>query len=250
MQEVINTLLNLKLDEEFIISRNMSYWDISQPIIMNNILLRKSVHSYGGVEDKLPFEILQNMSQIEFYTYKEEIIQLGMILFQLLFSKFSYVEIKIPHPKSEIKQLFFYFPKNVRNTNYYGLKIKQEESFESYEYSRTEVTKFPFSSFLSSREIEDKPNFSLCSSDFITNHSSQISAKADQLVISLPSVVGLIEFAKFLMDMGNTHNEQTEVCLENPLFGFGGVDTSSIEACFWLPGSFAFFGADNIDELF
>ncbi len=254
MNKLIKKLAHLKPDTECTIGRGISGLDISKPIEMNKTLFRKSTHSYGDALMDLPFEIIEDVDVVECYTYREELIKLGLILFELLFSNRSYVQLNISHKNSQIKQLFLHPQRGQTNELAPFLKTEQREAYSAFDYYFNEVEKFPYSGFPgNTREISDEnlPYFSFGCSDpqaHINKTKEEQFRNADQLILSI-SEIGLAQLGSLFFDIGNIYNPQTEISLENPLYGFGGVDPKSIEARFWLPGSFAFFDAEDIDEL-
>lgn len=255
MNKIITKLIHLTPDTECTISKGITGLAISQPIEMEKMLFRKCTHGYGDTSIDLPFEIIENVGVAECYTHREELIKLGLICFELLFSDHPYVQLNISHKQSQLKQLFLYPQREKHHELTPFLKVDSKETYSAFDYYFSEVDKFPYSGFPgNTREMRDEnlPYFSWSCSD--TQPHIRWATKqeqlqnADQLILSL-SEIGLAHLGSLFFDMGNIHNSQTEVSLENPLYGFGGVDPRSIEARFWLPGSFAFFDAKSVDEL-
>jgi hypothetical protein len=248
MNKLIKKLQAISLDEEFLLTRGISKTNIKKPIELQNILFRKRDRfiGYTTTPSNLPFELNHKIDGIDGYAFKEVFVKIGVLLLELLFSKQVYLEFKINHPQSEIKQLFFYLNKEFKNKYSSFLKIEQPETYDSFEYFAQRVDKFPFSKLPNNtREVlkEALPNFYLGSSEDPYLHSEEYIKKADQLITVL-SVDGLVQLAELFLDIGNSNNTQTEICLENPLYGFGGTDQRSIEIRFWLPDSFGFYTND------
>ncbi len=247
MEQLIQQLANLKSDKKpFSIERGISGVDITKPIPLHNILFRKGKRGIvdANTSGELPFEICHNLEQPDCYAYKETYTALGIILLELLFSNNHYAQCTIPHKNSEIQQLFFYLDRETHNIR--GLHKESLERYGAYCYSPNILEKYPVRA-----EIDSEEQLST----FLYGWSESIAGqygdapvmKADQLIVSL-TVESLIWLAQLFLDIGNTYNTQTEICLENPLYGVGGVSATSIEIRFWLPGSFAFY-TDNINDL-
>ena len=72
-------------------------------------------------------------------------------------------------------------------------------------------------------------------------------SEADQVIVAV-TPDGLAAFAALLLDFAMPWSECNELNLEPPFIGFAGTRPLSLEARFWLPGSFAFHSA-SLDEL-
>ncbi len=246
MKKLIQQLANLQSDiKPFAIKRGISGLDITKPIPLHNILFRKGKHGYAGTHLELPFEICHNLEKSDCYAYKETYTILGIILLELLFSNNHYAECTIPHENSEVRQLFFSLDRETHNI--YGLHKESSERYDAYDYWPNILERYPVTTEPGSEE--QLPVFSYGWSESIVAGQSgdALTPQADQLIASL-TVESLIWLAQLFLDIGNTHNTQTEICLENPLYGVGGVSPTSIEIRFWLPNSLAFY-ADNINDL-
>ena len=249
LSEVIKEIQNLEDYKDYRITKGFTSIDLSTPIEFNHILFRKTGRFMGyATTEKLPFEILSRVGGLDCYAYKSSYTLLGLLLFELLFSKQSFIELKIPDPKSDCKQVFVHVDRE--NIYHHGLEIENKETYKAFKYSYQDVQKFPFSEFpqnLRSFTKDQLPTFYLGWSNNQDAYSKEYIEKSDQLIIAL-TVSGLIQMAELLLDMGNIKSQQNEICLEHPIHGFGGVSQESIEARFWLPGSFGFY-TDNIEDL-
>ncbi|MDB9836797.1 hypothetical protein OAC51_07835 [Flavobacteriaceae bacterium] len=249
--ELIQKIQNLELDNEFLLTKGISHVDISKPIELNDILFRKTKRSYGyGGSEDLPFEMEYTLEAFDCYTYKENLTLLGVLFFELLFSEQPFIEFKILNQQSDYKQLFVYLDRENRHAFQSFLEIENKETYKSFEYYPSEIEKFPLSQFPQNvRTVfkDELPTFLLGSSDKQFAHSKEFTIKSDQLIIST-TTTGLIQLAELLLDIGLLKNTLNEVCLENPIYGFGGVSEKSIEARFWLPDSLGFY-TERIEDL-
>ncbi len=250
--ELIRNLQNLKIDELFKLTRGMSGIDISQPIDLSDIIFRKTRRSIEYVtSEDLPFIMNHTLEAFDCYAYKSTHTLLGIFLFELLFSDQSYMELKIQNQRSDFKQLFVYVDRENRPAFKHLLEIENKETYKSFEYYPQEVGKFPLSQFYQNpRSVVSKDDLVTflfgCSDDRYT-FSKEFIEKSDQLVIST-TTNGLIQFAELLLDIGIHRNQIDEICLENPIYGFGGVSEKSIEARLWLPNSLG-FKTEKLEDL-
>lgn len=250
MKKIIQQLQEITLYDEFLFSKKTPIMAITEPIVCNDILIRKQNRFIGYTDDKqLPFERFEKANGVDIYAYKNTLTFLGILLLELLFhSKTDFIEIKLPQPQSEIKQLYVYLDREHNPTTHTGLQIEQEETYSAFKYFAQAVDKFPLTSS-SDRVItaDAMPYFSLACSDYQSNFTKYYIDKADQLILTI-STSSLVQMSELFLDIGRVENKQTEVCLENPLTGFGGVSERSIDARFWLPNSFGFY-TEDINEL-
>ncbi|WP_413283951.1 hypothetical protein [Vibrio sp. MA40-2] len=240
MNKLIEKISSLTKDQNVVVTKGISGLDISKPIALHHTLFRKGNHGYGGCDDT-PFELGHNIPSVHWYAHKEDCTAVGILLFELLFSQQSYVTIHITQAQSEINTLYLYLERASEN-EIYGLEFEQKEAYKSYDYTPQKGHKD------NNYKDELMPLFSYSHSG--KNHISinEKAKKSDQLVVSV-SVVGLIYLAELFLNMSNQNNTQTELSLENPLLGIGGVHPLSLEAQFWLPYSVAFYGKSNVNEL-
>lgn len=243
MKALIDSIKHISADDSITIQKGITNADISEPIILDDILFRKTQRcvSESTEPSELPFEINSYTQSIDCYAYKQTYIRLGLLLFEFLFSDKPYLELHIPHEKSNIRQFFVYL--NRTNTHNPFLKVEQLESYSAYDYWSQEIEKFPFTNL----ESKYLPCFYLGCSDQQFQFSEQRVAKSDQLIMVV-SAESLINCAELFLSIGNEQNTQTEICLENPLYGFGGVQEKSMDIRFWLPNSFGFY-TDDINDL-
>ncbi len=229
-EDLINKIssLNIEGSDKIKIQKDDLKITLSKPIILEDIIFRKTTHLYCDATVDTPFEICNNIVMIDWYAYKKAYTIMGLLLFKLLFSKHSYIELKINHPKSEIKQLFFYLNKE----KFLGLEVDQKETYKSYKYYASKVDKYPFS------DLEDEVlEFTLgCSKHLLEQFGFE--KQADQIIVSL-DISGLITLAELFLNIGNINNQQTEICI-------AGVKHNEVR--FWLPNSFAFY-TEDIDDL-
>lgn len=238
----IQKIQNLGLDTEYLFTKGVSGLDISNPIEIDDILFRKMGRFIGyAPPEKLPFEICNSVESFDCYAYKENYSLIGVLLFELIFSNQSYIEIKLLNQNSEIRQLFIYLSQD--NNLQPFLKIKQKETYKSFQYFSRKIDRYPFTNYLN----DDLPTFNFSCSNYQDIHSKNRIEKADQLILSI-SLKGLINLAELFLNIGRIDNKQDEICLENPLYGNGGVSNTSIEARFWLPNSFGFY-TEKIEDL-
>jgi hypothetical protein len=250
LNKLIDKITRLQLDEDILLEKGCSKVDITKPLVLDNILFRKSKRSinYGTTPSGLPFEINIVHTALNCYAYKHSFATLGVLLIELVCSNQAYIEINITHPQSEIKQLFFYLEKENESTI---LRREHAETFDAFDYTVQEVHKFPFSNFRSNPRTIDEdqmPSFFLSCSDRKYLDTEEQTQKSDQLITSL-TVKSITQLAALFLDIGNAQNEDDEVCLENPLYGFGGTGKQSIEMRFTLPGSFLWFEKEDINAL-
>lgn len=241
----------LKIDQDLCLTKGCSGFDLKHPIAINDIIFRKHQRfiGYAGMPD-VPFEINHKVEACDCYTYKEGYTALGLLCFELLFSNRDYIELHMTNEKSDIQQFFIFVDRENHHQFSSFLKYSQKESFQSFEYYPQEVEKFPLSQFpQNKRTIEEKDlsTFSFGWSNHQESYTETAIKKADQLILSC-SITGLIILGGLFLDMGLETNEQNEICLENPLYGFGGVSAKSIETRFWLPNSFGFY-TDKLEDL-
>ncbi len=202
---------------------------------------------YAGGEN-LPFESFDRINAVEFYAYKSTYTTLGILFFDLLFqNKTNFIEIQLHQANSEIKQFYIYLDRENRHPTH-ELQILQKETYSHFRYFSQEVDKFPLASFTKRGLIADAlPHFGLGCSNHHDSFKKDWLEKANQVVLTL-TVTSLIQMAELFLDIGRNKNNQTEICLENPLFGSGGVNERSIETRFWLPNSFGFY-AKKIEDI-
>ncbi len=249
MNKLIQQLQSIGLDQEFLLKKGLTKIDISKPIAIKDFLLRKTERSVGYAGgDNLPFESFDHVDGIDLYAYKTTYTTLGILLFELLFSTEKYIEIQVSQAQSQIQQFFVYLDRENRHHLHHSLQIEQKETYASFEYFSQQVEKFPFASFAKREVITDAlPHFALACSGYHSSFKRDYIEKADQLILTL-TVSGLVQLAELLLDIGRNDNEISEICFENPLYGFGGVNEKSIDVRFWLPNSFGFY-TEKIEAL-
>ena len=247
-----NTLKTLQTDgnESYVFKKEELDVDFKNDITIDSLLIRKSTRfSSAAYAFDLPFELCNAIEGLDFFAYKSTYQRLGVLLCQFLFSDRNYFTLQLPHSTSEIKTLFVFVER--QESSDFFLETEQTETYKSYEYWPSEVDKFEFSKPpFSDRIVTNKslPKFNYAWSNEQDSYSSQRISKADQLVLRL-NISGLCELGSLWIDLGRDKNKIDKVCLENPHLGFGGVAPTSLEACFWLPGSIAFYN-DDLDELY
>ena len=243
--ELIDKLQKLEIDNEYLFIKGFSSVDISEKIELNDILFRKRCRFIGfAPPEDLPFEICDRVESFDLYAYKKGYTTLGIILLELLFSHQSYIEINISNNQSEIRQLFVYVDRNNNSVLFPFLKVEQKETFKSFEYFPKKIDRYPFADIFDNNSIS---SFHFSCSNYQDIHTKDRIEKADQLILST-SISGLVLIAELFLNIGRIGNKQDEICLENPLYGFGGVSQTSIEARFWLPNSFGFY-TEKIEDL-
>lgn len=243
--ELIIKLQELEVDNDFLFTKGVSGIDISGKIELTDILFRKGGRFIGyAPPENLPFEICDRVESYDCYAYKKSYTTLGIILFELLFSSQPYIEINILNNQSEIKQLFVYVNRENKSALLPFLKVKQKEIFESFEFFPAKIDKYPFTDII---DNENLPTFHFSCSNYQDIHTKNRIEKADQLILST-SISGLVFIAELFLNIGRIGNKQDEICLENPLYGVGGVSQTSIEARLWLPNSFGFY-TEKIEDL-
>lgn len=249
MKKLIEQLQNIALDGEFLFQKRLSKTDISKPVELKDLLFRKTERFMGyAAGDDLPFKSFDHINGIDFYAHKATYTTLGVLLFELLFSDQRYLEVQITQSQSQIKQFFIYLDRENRHYTHTELPIGQKETYTFYRYFSQAVDKFPLSSLTQRGLIADAlPHFGLGCSDYHSNFKKDYAETADQLILTL-TVTTLVQLAELFLDIGRIYNETDEICLENPLYGFGGVNERSIEIRFWLPDSFGFY-TDDINDL-
>ncbi len=242
---LINKLQALKTHNSYVFTKNASGIDISKTLVLKDILFRKRARFIGyASHENLPFEICDRIEAFDCYAYQKSYTKLGVIFLELLFSNKSYVEINILNKQSEIRQFFIYVNRENNSELLPFLKVDQKETYKSFTYFSTNIDKYPFAHHF---DNDNLPTFSFSCSNYQDIHTENRIKKADQLILST-SISGLILTAELFLNIGRTDNKQPEICLENPLYGVGGVSQKSVEARFWLPNSFGFY-TDKIDEL-
>lgn len=222
-------------------SLSISPLNLDIPVIHDSFVIRKTGRFIGGyeIDNDLPFEINHYVDCAECYAEMTGYIQLGLAALDALFQQRSFTEIQLSHPESQIKQIFIY-PKRPL---FWGMKTTQA-IFQSFEYSPDSLCKFPFEH----NEEAVLPEFYFSCANVEARYSSHFTQQADQLIIS-GEINSLIRLIELWFDMGRVANQQTEVCLENPLYGYGGVKKTSMEARFWLPNSLGFY-SKSLDTLY
>lgn len=247
MGTLIEKLHWLTIGDDFLFTKDGIPIDLSRPYALDRLIVRKGIRFVGDAASASAFEIVHRANASEWYAHKEGYTELGLLLLASLLQGRETVEITLGHPTSQIKQLFVYMrPREISMF----LKVERPEMYASFEYYVQEVHKFPFSwPQQNPRDFDPEalPELVLSCSDYHANHADDAFEKADQLVVIL-EVPGLLSLAELWLDMGTEANERDEVCLENPLYGFGGVSQRSVEARFWLPGSLGFY-TDELDDL-
>lgn len=240
-------LQNLKQGESLDLLRT----DFGEPapvVTFPDLLVAKRKRNIGFTGDEaLPFEITHQVDAVDFYGYKSSYEALGLYLFQLLFSGKNYIHLKLTREQSKITNVFLYIDRTLAKDSF----LKTEAlAIRSYGYYREQLEKFPLSGpGFSDRTLapEDCPVFLFGWSDAQKRYLEDHVQYADQLIIGL-TVDGLCALATILLDMAAEENDRDEVCLEHPDLGFGGTGKNSLEARFWLPHSFGFYG-DSLDDL-
>ena len=241
--ELLNKLQELELGNSYLFTKGTSAINISKTIGLNDIIFRKMGRfiGYAPPED-LPFERCNRVESFDFYAHKKSYTYLGVIMLELLFSDLSYLEIKVLNTQSEIRQFFVYIDRAYSYTPF--LAVDQKETYKSFEYFSANIDRYPFRHHSGS---ENLPTFHFSCSNYHDIYTKDRIEKADQLILSVP-VSGLVLVAELFLNIGRIENKQNEICLENPLYGFGGVSQTSIEARFWLPNSLGFY-TDKIENL-
>ncbi len=231
--------------ESYIIRPGMSSTDITEPIAIDDMLIKKRNRSISYcLPDDPPFEVMDSICGFDIYGYRDGYIRLGLLMFELLFSAQHYIEIQITQSKSDCQQLYIHLDRNNQPSLAPYLRLKTHESFESYEYHIRTLERYPY---LATHEEDDAlPTFRYSYSGGDA-YGIDFMKKADQIIVTT-TVSGLVHMAALLLDIGNEHNEQGEIVLENPLYGVGGVSQLSLEVRFWLPGSFGFY-TNSLEDL-
>ncbi len=239
--EILKNIHESSMNQKHIIKKGVSGIDISKKIELKELIIKKERRGIGGCDD-LPFDVSYTINHPYVYAYKQGYIKLGLLMFELLFSSQPYIECTITHKDSEIKQLFFALSREEYGVPF--LQVKEPIQYKHFMYYPSEIGgRYGFN--WSEDEIE--LNYSCSRAE--DRLSENFVEKADQLVVET-TVQGLLNLAELFFNIGRKENQQTEICLENPLYGgVGGVNKRSMEISFWLPGSLAFYG-DNIDLLF
>ena len=132
-ENLITKLQTIDLDGEFIFSQGLSGLIITQPIILNDLLIRKYSRSmgYAGGEN-LPFESFDRINAVEFYAYKSTYTTLGILFFDLLFqNKTNFIEIQLHQANSEIRQFYIYLDRENRHPTH-ELQILQKETYSHF----------------------------------------------------------------------------------------------------------------------
>ncbi len=233
MQEEIQ---KLEIDKELVLKKGLSGIDISKEIELENILIRKGFRGIGGFDKELPFEVEYKLGHPHVSAHKQIYATLGLLMFELLFSKQDYICCNLTHENAEIKQLFLYLDRDVEISAF--LKVKEVMQYEYFEYFPIEIEgRYP------NWSEEEELEFNYACSKIEDKNSQRFVEKADQLVIEM-TVRGLLNLAELFLNISRIENKQTEICLENPLYGVGGVNKRSMEVSFWLPDGIGFFGED------
>lgn len=230
MQSIIKNLPQNENDTEFVFSAE-SFKNIpNQDIILDQFVIKTATHNYHNSIDELNLDFSNIMWVIHFSAEKVIYELMAIELMRLLFVKNErFIKIQLANKNSTIKNLIIVLQ---QDENPFYKEIKKPISYEYYVES---LKKFP----LSEQENNDLSKFHLAFSNPAVNRSGDYT-NADTCVIELNNT-SLINLAKLWLNMSRKGNVLNELCLESPIFGFGGVSKySSCEAVFWLPASIGF----------
>lgn len=192
----------------------------------------------GGGDGDRPFEMLQHGLSQDYYSDGDGYRWLGVWLLHLLFSGRDWAGLELGHAESRVAQLWVSIegPPLQR-----GLKQAQDVCFSGFEYIGAEVSRHAFADMPMGDgrlDPQDRPRFMLGWSDQAARLSGR-PEEADQVIWSL-SPNGLAALAELFFDFAIAGQEQKEINIEAPHMGFAGAKSLSVEARFWLPGSFGF----------
>lgn len=199
--------------------------------------------------DDLPFEILDRTLGFDGYALPEGYRRIGLWLLHLLFSGRDWAGLRLTHPTSRARS--FYAQILRPQPSIFGLQTEGAPRYARYLYSPQQVWRHPFADADMSPvqridQPQDRPFFAFGWGSGQQSDAWDIQ-KADQLIFQA-TPDGIAAMAALMFDMAHPTLGRDEINMEPPHIGFAGTQPRSIEARFWLPGSFAFY-ADDLDGL-
>ncbi|MBY6203053.1 hypothetical protein KUV65_16900 [Maritalea mobilis] len=203
--------------------------------------------SWAGEPD-MPFEIIDQSLGHDWFALPEGYRRVALWMLHLLFSGRDWAGLRLTHGNAQIDMLWVLIERPVPRKPF--LDLAAPAAYAACTYIPQEVARHPFADgAMSGGERvapEDRPMFRFGWSDEAARGRADLS-EADQVILSL-SPEGLVALAELLLDFARADNRQDEITLEPPNLGFAGTRPLSLEARFWLPGSFA-FQAEALDGL-
>lgn len=206
-------------------------------------------HLHWAGEGDLPFEVIDRVRGFDGFAMPEGYRRFGLWLLHLLFSGREWAGLELTHPKSRAATFYAHIQHPAEYLA--GLRIGQRATYSGYDYWPQEVTRHAFagSAMTPVQRLDhenDRPFFTFGWSQKNIQHQWNY-AKADQIIFDA-TPPGIAALAALMIDMAHPSLGRDEVNIEAPVIGYAATQPRSIEARFWLPGSFA-FPEDKLDDL-
>ncbi len=197
----------------------------------------------------LPFEVTDMSLGHDWYAEAETYRRIGLWLFHLLFSGRDFAGLTLGHPDSRFAELWVLLTRpDLPRSGL--LHASGPLRYERYDYVPTPVVRHPFCAPPMGEperlDPEDRPMFRLGWSVPGERYTGRTES-ADQVILSV-TPEGLCALAGLFLDFAAPRNDVVEINMEPPFVGFAATQPLSLEARFWLPGSFGFY-ADTLDQM-
>ena len=190
------------------------------------------------------FEILDRAHGHDWYAEAEGYRRIGLWLFHLLFSGRRFAGLDLCHTQTKARTLWVVLEPMLPEHGF--LTFDAQPRAVSYTYHPAQPVRHPFADFYRIHNETDRPMFRFGWTDPTQRYQGD-PHQADQIILSLTHA-GLVEFACLLLDFALPESTLNEINLETPFIGYAGTRPLSLEARFWLPGSFGFY-CDSLDQL-
>lgn len=237
-------------DDELVIAAGDFPEPLADHMAFNGLLIdtafTRSV-TWGG--DDLPFEFFDSTPGFDGYAMPDGYRRIGLWLLHLLFSGRDWAGLHLTHPTSRARSFYVQIQRPMPSIH--GLQADAPLRYSRYIYRPQQVWRHPFAGVEMTpvqriEQAEDRPLFAFGWSS--GQHTDLGHArKADQLILQA-TPDGIAAIAALMFDMGHPTLGRDEVNMEPPYVGYAGTQPRSIEARFWLPGSFVFY-ADDLDGI-
>ncbi|MBF9045336.1 hypothetical protein HKCCE4037_18510 [Rhodobacterales bacterium HKCCE4037] len=234
------TVAALGLDEEARFGPEVFPGALDELTSVGGLVLRGPGRRFVSNADtpNLPFEMVDIALAHDWFAERETYRRVGLWLLHLLFCGRSFAGLRLTHPESRLGTLWVHLEREDARRG--GLlRAERRVDYLRYDHFRMPVVRHPFALPGERVADADRPMFRFGWSDAGARCAGDYGA-ADEMILSL-TPDGLCAMASLLMDFAADDNAVDEMNLETPVLGFAATQPLSVEARFWLPGSFGFY---------
>lgn len=204
---------------------------------------------WAGGSD-LPFEVMDRTRGFDAFALPEGYRRFGLWLLHFLFSGREWAGLELTHPTSR-SRWFYVHVQRPEADRYSGLQSAGPERYSAYIHRPARVSTHPFAGYdaISFGRLDsehDRPFFAFGWSDGDVALQWDIS-RADQLIYEA-TPKGIAAMAGLMLDFPHETLGGDEINMEPAHVGYDATQPRSIQARFWLPGSFG-FPEDSLDDI-